>query len=32
LNSRSQADVHVGLGLSDAAPDFFVGVGYVARY
>jgi hypothetical protein len=32
ITPTSQADVHFGVGLSPAAPDFFIGAGYVVRY
>jgi hypothetical protein len=32
LSDVSQADVHLGFGLSSAAPDFFIGGGYAVRY
>jgi hypothetical protein len=32
LSRVSQADVHLGLGVSRAAPDFFIAGGYAIRY
>lgn len=32
LSPSSQLDLHLGVGLSSTAPDFFVGMGYSARY
>jgi outer membrane putative beta-barrel porin/alpha-amylase len=32
VTSVSQADFHLGLGLSSAAPDFFLGGGFAVRY
>jgi hypothetical protein len=31
LRSNVQLDVHLGFGLSDAAPDFFIGAGFAFR-
>lgn len=32
LSGDSQVDIHYGFGLSRAAPDFFIGAGYVVRW
>jgi hypothetical protein len=32
VTSVSQADLHLGFGLSRAAPDFFIGGGYAVRH
>ena len=32
ITPTSQADVHLGFGLSPAAPDFFLGGGYSIRF
>jgi hypothetical protein len=32
LSNDSQLDMHVGFGLSQAAPDFFIGGGYSVRF
>lgn len=32
LSDRQQLDVHFGFGLTRAAPDFFIGGGYVVRF
>jgi hypothetical protein len=32
LSPTSQADLHLGIGLSPAAPDFFLGAGFAIRY
>jgi hypothetical protein len=31
LRKNAQLDVHLGFGLSDAAPDFFIGAGFAFR-
>jgi Putative MetA-pathway of phenol degradation len=31
ITPRNQVDLHIGLGVSRAAPDFFVGIGYSFR-
>jgi hypothetical protein len=32
LNERSQVDIHFGVGLTRAAPDFLIGAGYAIRF
>jgi hypothetical protein len=32
LSPASQVDLHIGFGLSRAAPDFFIGAGYAIRF
>lgn len=32
LTEQQQLDLHYGFGLSRAAPDFFIGAGYVVRF
>jgi hypothetical protein len=32
LSERSQMDVHIGVGLSRAAPDLLIGAGYAIRF
>jgi outer membrane putative beta-barrel porin/alpha-amylase len=32
LNRTSQLDVHLGVGLTRAAPDFFIGAGYATQF
>lgn len=31
LDSRSQLDFHFGFGLSNASPDYFIGLGYAIK-
>jgi Putative MetA-pathway of phenol degradation len=31
ITPRNQVDLHIGVGVSRAAPDFFVGIGYSFR-